>query len=169
MADQQPRQRYITTHDASGKSVFETSIPNTVPQIELPGDLVTMETHYASEGFPHSFTDNTDITSYQRFLTEPPGIAIPNGTVVRYLDLKPGATSPFHRTLSVDIVVIIDGFITLELDSGEKKFLKKGDVVVQRATSHAWHNTHETETGRMVAFVQPTQPLEVAGKQLCDE
>lgn len=65
--------------------------------------------------------------------------------------------------------MIIDGEVKLELDSGETKILKKGDVVVQRATSHAWHNVSESETARMVFFIQPAEPLEVAGKQLTEE
>lgn len=168
---EQPRHRYITTHDPeTGKSIFDTSIPShPVPQIEYPGGLVTLETSYASEGFPHNLCDNADLKSYQNYLSSPPGISIPGGTVVRFLDLKPGATSPLHRSITVDCGVIIDGEVKLELDSGETKILKKGDVVVQRATSHAWHNVSETETARMVFFIQPAQPLEVAGKTLVEQ
>jgi quercetin dioxygenase-like cupin family protein len=127
-----------------------------------------METSYASQGLPHNLNDNADIASYQHFLANPPGISIPGGTVVRFLDLKPGATSPLHRSITVDCGVIIDGEVKLELDSGESKILKKGDVIVQRATNHAWHNVSETETVRMVFFIQPAEPLEVAGKKLVD-
>ena len=47
--------------------------------------------------------------------------------------------SGFHRTNTVDYVMILDGEVTLELDRGEVK-LGPGDCVVQRATRHAWRN-----------------------------
>ena len=45
----------------------------------------------------------------------------------------------FHRTNTLDYVLILDGEVTLELDSGAVT-LGPGDCVVQRATSHAWRN-----------------------------
>ncbi|PGH21415.1 hypothetical protein AJ80_03333, partial [Polytolypa hystricis UAMH7299] len=163
-------QRFITTHNpTTGESIFDASIANKVPVIEYPGGLGSVETHYASEGFPHNLCDDADKQTYQRYLTEPPGICIANGTVLRYVNLSPKSSSPMHRTISVDSGVVVDGTVRLELDSGESKVLKRGDVFVQRATMHAWHNDSETEIARMVVFVQPAAPLEVAGKQLADE
>ena len=47
---------------------------------------------------------------------------------------------PFmHRTETVDYGIVLDGEITLVLDSGETQ-LRAGDVVIQRGTSHAWAN-----------------------------
>lgn len=48
-----------------------------------------------------------------------------------------------HRTTILDYAVIIDGTKELVLDSDEKKVLKKGDVIVQRGTAHAWRNVTE--------------------------
>jgi mannose-6-phosphate isomerase-like protein (cupin superfamily) len=164
------RQRIITTHDQkTGQSIFDTSISASVPRIPYPGDLATLETHYVAEDFPVDLSGDKDMTTYQRYLAAPPGVYISNGTLVRYLDLNPGASSPMHRTLSLDIGVVIDGSMKVELDSGETKVLKKGDVIVQRATMHAWHNASDTEPVRMVFFIQPTAPLEVAGQALHDE
>jgi hypothetical protein len=44
----------------------------------------------------------------------------------------PGAPKFMHRTQTVEC--------DLELDSGEVAHLKRGDVVVQRGTMHAWAN-----------------------------
>ena len=53
--------------------------------------------------------------------------------------------SGFHRTDTLDYVMILDGAVTLELDRGAVT-LGPGDCVVQRATRHAWRN----RTGRPV-------------------
>ena len=161
-------QRYLTTHDPrTGESIFETSISPAVPEIRVPG--ASMQTLYASQGLPHQLADNADLTSYKRYLAQPPGIVIGNGTVVRTLVFEPGASSHMHRTLSIDCGVVIDGQVKLELDSGETRLLQKGDVIVQRATMHAWHNPSPTKPCRTVFFIQPTEPLEVAGKTLAEE
>jgi mannose-6-phosphate isomerase-like protein (cupin superfamily) len=45
-----------------------------------------------------------------------------------------------HKTNTVDYAVVHDGEIWLELDDGETIHLKRGDVVVQNGTRHAWRN-----------------------------
>ena len=45
-----------------------------------------------------------------------------------------------HKTNTVDYAVVYDGEIWLELDDAETVHLKKGDVVVQNGTRHAWRN-----------------------------
>jgi len=44
-----------------------------------------------------------------------------------------------HTTKTIDYGIVLSGEIDLELDSGTVH-LKPGDVVVQRATRHAWRN-----------------------------
>jgi uncharacterized cupin superfamily protein len=44
-----------------------------------------------------------------------------------------------QKTASLDFCIVIEGFITLVLDTQEVN-LKAGDVVVQRGTNHAWSN-----------------------------
>ena len=44
-----------------------------------------------------------------------------------------------HTTTSIDYRIVAQGEITLELDSGSVN-LEAGDIVVQRATAHAWRN-----------------------------
>jgi hypothetical protein len=45
----------------------------------------------------------------------------------------------FHRTMTVDYIILIDGPLTLILDDGETT-LHAGDLVVQRNTLHSWRN-----------------------------
>jgi hypothetical protein len=45
-----------------------------------------------------------------------------------------------HKTNTVDYAVVHDGEIWLELDDAKTIHLKRGDVVVQNGTRHAWRN-----------------------------
>ena len=53
-----------------------------------------------------------------------------------------------HRTQTLDYGIVTEGEVWLVLDDGEVH-LKRGDVVVQRGTNHAWSNRTE-EMARMV-------------------
>ncbi|MTV37023.1 cupin domain-containing protein [Duganella radicis] len=56
-----------------------------------------------------------------------------------------------HTTDSVDYGFVLDGEIWLELDHGEEKLVRPGDIVVQNGTRHAWRN--KTDKPVTVAFV----------------
>lgn len=56
-----------------------------------------------------------------------------------------------HRTFSIDYDIVLDGEIWLELDDGEEKHLKRGDVVIQGGARHAWRNKSSSVT--TMAFV----------------
>ena len=47
-----------------------------------------------------------------------------------------------HTTATIDYGIVLSGNITLELDEGSRE-LGPGDIVVQRATAHAWRNYSE--------------------------
>ncbi len=57
-----------------------------------------------------------------------------------------------HKTDSLDVIILIKGEVNLLLDDGEATSLKPGDVVIQRATNHAWVNHHK-ETALLVAVL----------------
>lgn len=66
----------------------------------------------------------------------------PDEVVAAYLasqNVPEVEASGFHRTDTLDYVMILDGAVTLELDRGAVT-LGPGDCVVQRATRHAWRN-----------------------------
>ncbi|MBY4869682.1 cupin domain-containing protein [Burkholderia anthina] len=48
--------------------------------------------------------------------------------------------SGFHITDSVDYDIILSGELSLEVDDGQTRVLKAGDIVVQNGTRHAWRN-----------------------------
>jgi quercetin dioxygenase-like cupin family protein len=132
--------RVVTGTDAAGRSYFE-QIADASPQLaslwaSAPGDplAAALGANAAPGGTP---------------LEPPPGgttfrvFALPDDAVVaEYLRAQGaahGADASFHRTNTLDYVLILDGEITLELDCGAVQ-LGPGDCVVQRATSHAWRN-----------------------------
>jgi mannose-6-phosphate isomerase-like protein (cupin superfamily) len=49
----------------------------------------------------------------------------------------------FHRTTTIDYIMIVGGEVELILDEG-RTTVRAGDLVVQRNTNHAWHNLGET-------------------------
>ncbi|MGV9970234.1 cupin domain-containing protein [Nocardia beijingensis] len=49
-----------------------------------------------------------------------------------------------HTTDSLDYVLVASGEVTLDLDNGEQRVLRAGDVVIQNGTRHTWCN-HGTE------------------------
>lgn len=57
-----------------------------------------------------------------------------------------------HKTDTLDVIILIKGSIELLLDDGEPRTLKPGDVVIQKATNHAWIN-HGAETALLVAVL----------------
>lgn len=57
-----------------------------------------------------------------------------------------------HKTDSLDVIVLVKGNVDMLLDDDEVEALKPGDVVIQRATNHAWVN-HGPETALLVAVL----------------
>lgn len=58
----------------------------------------------------------------------------------------------FHRTNTLDYVMILEGEMVLALDTGSV-VLRAGDCVVQRATNHAWYNRTDRPVRMLVMMV----------------
>ncbi|QSZ36805.1 hypothetical protein DSL72_006688 [Monilinia vaccinii-corymbosi] len=159
-------QRLITTTDPSGKAILEPSIsPNPVWQ-PIQGKDMNFFLAYTTHQFPapisqapSSPSPNSpsptpiDIASYAQDLASPPGLCISSGTVLRVVDFAPGIACPMHKTVSLDYGVVLEGSVQLELDSGEKRLMQRGDICVQRTTNHAWRNVTEGEGWARMLFV----------------
>lgn len=57
-----------------------------------------------------------------------------------------------HKTQTLDVIVVVKGRVRLLLDEGPPRDLAPGDVVIQRATNHAWVN-EGAETALLVAVL----------------
>ncbi|KAK3904163.1 hypothetical protein C8A05DRAFT_42712 [Staphylotrichum tortipilum] len=162
--------RFITTHDASGKAVIDTSLPAEAPFYPIggPGDALFAQC-YVTSSFPVDITDGADTSAYASFLASPPGLTVSGGTVLRYVDMPPGAVSPMHRTVSLDYGVVLEGEVELVLDSGATRPMRRGDICVQRATMHAWRNLSQTEWARMLYVLQPVTKVVAGGKEVGED
>lgn len=140
------------------------SLPSSTTNTTAPPSYTT--------SFPPDLNNNADITSHDAKMTASGGklgLVSGGGTVLRYVDFAPGYECMMHRTQSVDYGIVIEGRITSVLDSGEEVEMGRGDVMVQRATMHAWRNSSATEWARMVFCLQDCAPVMVGGKRLGED
>jgi hypothetical protein len=79
-----PVNRFITTHDAEGQSIFDNHIEDAVPFVQLPGDA-QFALCYATNETPASLKEEKDVHVYQNYLKNLPGVMIPGGSVLRYV------------------------------------------------------------------------------------
>ena len=150
-------QRFITTNNDQGKSVFSTALSETPPSRTIPGGS-QIAFCYGTNQTPPNFLAEGDIVAYEHLIVNPPGIVIPNGCVARLVDFPPGYNSPMHRTISLNYNFVVEGEVELLLDSGERRRLLPGDMAVQRAVNHAWINVSSIEWARITAFAVPAIP-----------
>jgi quercetin dioxygenase-like cupin family protein len=158
---------FITTHDETGNSVFYDK-PEEVAMKQIGPALFSVL--FTTSTFPHDFTGDQDVESFLKYKGIVP-ISMPNGTVVRIVDLAPGESSPMHRTTSLDYGVVLEGEVQLILDdieTGPRRLMKRGDVSVQRATNHAWRNPSKDAWSRMLYVLVDAKPIVINGKVLSD-
>ena len=139
--------RVVTGHDGEGRSVVVLD--------ELAQGDVTTQVWQAPP-------DSNNIDDFEAGRQQP-GHTVPKGSALRYADLHPGYRSEMHRTGTVDYVIILEGELEMELDSGEWVHLRQGDVVVQRGTMHAWENKSD-RVCRMAAILIGAQNVVVNGR-----
>ena len=154
-----PPRRVVTGHTPGGKSVvvsdhtFEPFYPG--PTHDLAFSLV-----WHTDSSPAKVQG-----SWEEFH----GKAVPyentTGTILRIADCLPGASTPMHRTISLDYAVVLAGEITLEMDDGIEVLLRSGDVVVQRGTIHAWHNKSK-DVVRLLFVLIASEGVVIDGKEL---
>jgi len=139
-----PPRRVVTGHDGSGASIVLSDGPT--PRSHDMGVAVFHEV-WNTRAVPASISA-TEPEPTERPLVTPPD---PGGTIIRYTDIKPGQSSPMHRTESVDYGIVLEGEVYLELGGGGEVLLRPGDIVIQRGTDHVWAN--RTESTARMAFI----------------
>ncbi|KAJ0427085.1 hypothetical protein BJY00DRAFT_8231 [Aspergillus carlsbadensis] len=160
--------RYVTGHDAAGKAIIQTENPADWSSFENSSMAFTVA--YTTSEFPADLNNDADIKKHEDLKASGKlGLVNPHGTVCRFVDFAPKGPPLMHRTQSLDYGIVLEGEIEMTLDSGEKRLLKRGDMAVQRATMHAWHNPSETEWTRMVFVLQECKPLVVGGEELGED
>lgn len=158
---------YLTGHNEStGKAIVHSSRP--VNWQSYDNEQYTMGVAYTTT-FPADLNNDADIKAHETKMASPFGLVSGGGTVLRYVDFGPGYTCMMHRTQSVDYGIVLEGQVVSVLDSGEEQLMGRGDVMVQRATMHAWKNPSTTEWSRMLFVLQDCKPLFVKGERLGED
>ncbi|EXJ94420.1 hypothetical protein A1O1_02815 [Capronia coronata CBS 617.96] len=170
--------RHITTHNAEGVAIFQTPNPDDLSAAAISCPAPPISTFptwtnfpmsafglaYATPTIPADFDANADLDAYYQYLHHHPGITVKGGSVLRVVDMAPGAVSPMHRSASLDYGVVLEGEVDLELDSGEKRRLPRGDIFVQRGTAHQWTNPSESQPARLLLVHLDSKQVTMEGK-----
>ncbi len=155
------RRRIITGHNSSGKSVV---VIDGQPARIFGTDSRGLAEIWNTDGAPVKTRDATDRADIDVVLSP-----VANGSKFRFFAIAPEDSSvseeekearigerfaamgaahervdtsrhaAMHLTKTVDYIILLSGEVTLLLDEDERD-LKPFDVVVQRATNHAWIN-----------------------------
>lgn len=156
-----PIRRIVTGHTPEGRSFFEqdgaSPAQKTVP--DRPGYRVTNLWRTT----PEASGRTPDTIAQHQGVLPPTG-----GTVVRIIewpaepedpvelrrlmdktfsqmypdaqrDVRPGEHPGMHRTDTIDYAIVIEGEVVAIMEEGET-VMRQGDVLIQRATNHAWAN-----------------------------
>ena len=165
--------RIITGHDENGKSIVAIDGPPARSIGEEAGGLYEI---WNTEGAGLDASSKKDRADIEIMLSP-----VESGTKIRYFQINPipegisdeaieaataeafekmGAThhrvdtsrnAAMHETDTIDYIILLKGDVTLILDEEEIR-LKPHDVVVQRATNHAWVN-NGTEPALLIAVL----------------
>jgi hypothetical protein len=134
--------RIVTGNDAEGRSYF------------VSDEIVTEMYVWQSLEAPAQLGEGVPVLP-----STAPGIEPPRGgSKVTRVQMEPWAQMKerlakgdipgidpegFHRTTTIDYIMLVSGEVDLILDEG-RTTVHAGDLVVQRNTNHAWHNMGET-------------------------
>ncbi len=157
--------RRIVTGERDGRStvIADGPVANTHDFVAVPGFQTTLA--WKADAIPDLPYDGTDpVAQVTTMVPDPHGstliiVRFPPDSVAsaptfdgaaaarEQQAFLPGLFESFdpdgsgmHRTATVDYDIILEGELWLELDDGEQRHLKAGDIVIQNGTHHAWRN-----------------------------
>lgn len=157
----QPIRRIVTGHTKEGKAIF--TIDEEIETVVIPTGDAAMATLWTSASVPADCNDQID----GRILDA--GTTLKGGSVIRVVDMLPGASSPMHRSASIDYGIVLSGEIELELDDKIFKTVGIGGVIIQNGTIHKWRNPSPSKICRIIFVLTEAKPFEVNGVPLTDE
>jgi quercetin dioxygenase-like cupin family protein len=154
---QRDYRRIVTGHNAKGEAIVLKD--ETGQSTQIPSGEAFFAKLWVSDRTPVDNRGDADGALI------PTGLTVTGGSVLRIVDIPAGNRSPMHRTHSLDYGIVLEGEITMELDSGDTVHLKAGDVVVQRGTNHLWANNSSSMT-RIIFILIDATPLQFGGQTL---
>ena len=152
--------RVVTGHTDDGTAIFVSD--NSYETVVIPSGDAAMATIWTTATVPADLNDETDGRERDA------GTTLKGGSVIRIVDMLPNASSPMHRTSSIDYGIVISGKIELELDNQVFKTIEAGDIIVQRGTIHKWRNPSSEEICRIVFVLTEAKPFLLNGEPLAD-
>jgi quercetin dioxygenase-like cupin family protein len=155
-----PIRRVVTGNTPEGKAIFTSD--ETFEPVLIPSGDAEFSLLWTTAKVPVDLNDTTDGRKREA------GTTLNGGSVIRVVDMLPGASSPFHRSSSIDYGIVISGSIELELDEGQVKTIYPGEVIVQQGTIHLWRNLSKIEKCRIIFILTEAIPFEVEGQPLPD-
>ena len=157
MAIESPSLNVHITKNSDSEAKTSSFLSVTPPISQALGTTTSLSYVYST---PPSFTltHDADLAHHLAIASSGPPYQFPvaGGSFITYLDFGPNPEQEegfWHRTQTVDYIVVLEGELELCLDGGEKRVVRKGDVVVQRAAMHKWKNLSTTEGARYVAVL----------------
>ena len=150
-----PIRRIITGHNQEGTAVFTSD--EEFETLIIPTGDAAMSTLWTTATVPADCNDEVDGAKRDA------GTTLKGGSVIRIVDMLPGASSPLHRTDSIDYGIVISGEIELELENEVSKRIGAGEIIIQRGTLHKWRNPSKTEVCRIVFVLIEAKPYEING------
>lgn len=153
-----PIRRVVTGHTKEGTAIFASD--ESFETVVIPTGDAAMATIWTTATVPADCNDETDGRNRDA------GTTLKGGSVIRVVDMLPNASSPMHRTNSIDYGIVMSGQIELELDNQVYKTVEAGGIIVQRGTIHKWRNPSSTEICRIVFVLTEAKPYLVNGEPL---
>ena len=170
--------RRLVTGEQNGKAVFvcDGPVPHAHHYASVPGFATALA--WATPLHPELPQDGTDpCFQTSMVVPDPHGtrliiVQFPPDAQLASRDLDPAAAgaeyakhlpglaeafepdgSGMHRTNTVDYDIVVSGELWLELDDGQTRQLKAGDVVIQNGTRHAWRNRSNQPATLMAVLI----------------
>lgn len=153
-----PIRRVVTGHTKEGMAIFSSD--ESFETVVIPTGDAAMATIWTTATVPADCNDETDGRNRDA------GTTLKGGSVIRVVDMLPNASSPMHRTNSIDCGIVMSGQIELELDNQVYKTVEAGGIIVQRGTIHKWRNPSSTDVCRIVFVLTEAKPYLVNGEPL---
>ena len=164
--------RVVTANDEKGRSyLMEDGVSPAI--LTTPG-----RPGYRNANIWRTVDAPTDVNAVDTITTQAGVMPPQNGTVLRVIDFPPRPADPeerrrqasasltglfadaahnsthqqpgMHLTRTIDYAIVLNGTITAIMDNDETD-LNAGDILIQRATNHAWEN--RTNAMARVAFI----------------
>ncbi|MDE2442370.1 MAG: cupin domain-containing protein [Betaproteobacteria bacterium] len=152
-----PIRRIVTGENPEGRSYFVSDgpppnqfmadyAPSYVQVLWATGDGAAKGDEPAPAD--HRFGFHSHNGSILRIVDFPPDTLYNPEALTTFLDTHEvrDANQPrhfwFHKTLSLDYAICLEGEIYAMMDEGET-LMRAGDILIQRATNHSWSNRSE--------------------------